>query len=765
MRIDNRNLFLDRIKTGINIFAGAGFSVLKNSDGVSLPTIDELMPNICQKFNITSSYSGNIEMVSSVLKRNSKDEFYAYLREMFFVKKYNDLYDALNNVSIKSFITTNIDNLFQTVINNSSRYYINEVFNFGVAKHKNDVVNYIPLHGSVELLESELYFGKFELNMVGNRNRQLFESAKADMYRYPTLFWGYGFHDGSVLDAIGDVLQNGTQDIWIMCRDGSEKIEFFRDMGLNVIVGDTDELLRIMKKDLPEYVSESDMLHDNSCWATFAIPNLQSVESLPVEQYYRQGNTHWYYILTRKAYETSLVKQIINFSLEEKNIVVVGMPFGGKTTLLMQVAVSYGKEAYYVDRLSTAQAKLLIKNIKDSQEAILLVDNCADDMEAFALLAKRDNIKLIGGTDEHLFEQSRHLLEGIKFKRINMADIDENEAKRIYYYIPKEYRCKSFVYKDDSADKYSMLELFAKNVKGVIKKGKIKEILQRIKNVDVNYLEIVLLTAYMVKHKSALSVDVLYYFLGSNITYKKIQHKLHAVNNLLTELDVKFYEDVEDQDYYKLRSNLFAAYTDEVGRKYFREVYRNVVSKLILQVPFSNIYRYDLFKRTAFDSDIFYELFVDEADELYNQIYNYDASGYAKQQMALYKAKSRRFAEAFADIDSASNMLPNNFSIKNTKAIIMFEANQDKNTPEALAALQDSMKQLDDCYHSDQRKVYHVQKYAEFAMALARKHSINQYLDNAKAWLEGLINKGDSISHKTKKLLSSVNKLLEQTEV
>lgn len=183
MRIDNRNLFLDRIKTGINIFAGAGFSVLKNSDGVSLPTIDELMPNICQKFNITSSYSGNIEMVSSVLKRNSKDEFYAYWREMFSVKKYNDLYDALNNVSIKSFITTNIDNLFQTVINNSSRYYINEVFNFGVAKHKNDVVNYIPLHGSVELLESELYFGKIELNMVGNRNRQLFESAKADILK------------------------------------------------------------------------------------------------------------------------------------------------------------------------------------------------------------------------------------------------------------------------------------------------------------------------------------------------------------------------------------------------------------------------------------------------------------------------------------------------------------------------------------------------------------------------------------------------------
>ena len=43
----------------------------------------------------------------------------------------------------------------------------------------------------------------------------------------PTLFWGYGFHDGSVNEIISQVLEEGTQDIWIQCIPGSEYIQFF----------------------------------------------------------------------------------------------------------------------------------------------------------------------------------------------------------------------------------------------------------------------------------------------------------------------------------------------------------------------------------------------------------------------------------------------------------------------------------------------------------------------------------------------------------
>lgn len=37
IKIDNRNIFFDKIKTGINLFTGAGFSVLESPSGNRLP--------------------------------------------------------------------------------------------------------------------------------------------------------------------------------------------------------------------------------------------------------------------------------------------------------------------------------------------------------------------------------------------------------------------------------------------------------------------------------------------------------------------------------------------------------------------------------------------------------------------------------------------------------------------------------------------------------------------------------------------------------
>lgn len=110
------------MKTGINLFTDAGFSKLESPDGKILPDANELCEEICQRFSISSTYSNDLEKLSSILKRNCKDEFQRYLRKRFTVDSYNELYDVLNLMNIKSFITTNIDNILQSVIDKSKNF-------------------------------------------------------------------------------------------------------------------------------------------------------------------------------------------------------------------------------------------------------------------------------------------------------------------------------------------------------------------------------------------------------------------------------------------------------------------------------------------------------------------------------------------------------------------------------------------------------------------------------------------------------------------
>ena len=80
-KIDNENIFLQKLRNGINLFLGAGFSLLPSPSGKELPKTSELLNEICKKFSINKSYSNDIEKVASVLKRNNSADFQIYLRE------------------------------------------------------------------------------------------------------------------------------------------------------------------------------------------------------------------------------------------------------------------------------------------------------------------------------------------------------------------------------------------------------------------------------------------------------------------------------------------------------------------------------------------------------------------------------------------------------------------------------------------------------------------------------------------------------------
>lgn len=759
VKIDNENIFYARLKNGINLFTGAGFSLLESPSGKILPKTSDLLTEICEKFSINKSYSNDIERVASVLKRNHSTEFQAYLREKYKITDYNSLYDTLNAINIKNIITTNIDNLIPLVMDNSKRYYLTNVSYYGPTKKDGQAINYIPLHGDVLLPESNLVFGKFELCSADDRNKGLFSMMYGELLKYPTLFWGYGFHDGSVNKILDYVLEHSKHEVWVQLMPDDSNIDYFRDLGVNVIVSNTEELLKSINDILvDDLTNDTNSMLTNTFWDNYKIPTLTSKSVLvePDNVFYESGKTSWYFVLSNIAYMTSWVEKIIDASLDSKNknVIIVGLPFSGKTTLLMQIACKYGSQVYYINDLTEAKAKLICNNCVSEKQVTILIDNCAEDICAYKLLADCPNIRTVATSDDFLFESSSHLLEGTVYKKVFIEDISGTEAKRIFDKIPPLIRKSHFVYKKNSNDKYSFFELISNNVRNIITDKKVHDMLERVKNRNTEAFELILLTAYLSVYRSAITTDIIIKYFN-DLKYDSIKQRIQLVNTYISEL---IEEDLVDQDYYSLRTGLFANLTHKVALRYYTEIYGKTILQFLREVQPNFVYKYYVFKRKAYDSNLFYQLFGNNADEAYQIVYFNDPSAYTLQQWALYKAKCHRYEEAFIDINKAINLLPNNLSIKNSRAIILFEANKDKNYSEAEPYLEEAMGILSDCYHCDKRKEYHLSKYQEFAIYLKTKYDNGSYISSAIEWAQELFENENTRNDRVERWLINLKK-------
>ena len=248
IQIDKIEMFKEALSTGINLFTGAGFSKLPDATGNTLPDASELCGEICHNFSISATYANDLERLSNIVNLRAKTKFQEYLRKKYTVTSYNKLYDVLNLVKINSFITTNIDNIIQCVMDHSTNYSLHSVVEYGAAKKDPSVIPFIPLHGNVKDITSHLYFGKNELANVDRDNRELFDTMHAKLLEAPTLFWGYGFHDNAIERTIARIFEKKRQEIWIQCMPGNDNIEYFRDLGCYVIEGTTENLLLWIQK-------------------------------------------------------------------------------------------------------------------------------------------------------------------------------------------------------------------------------------------------------------------------------------------------------------------------------------------------------------------------------------------------------------------------------------------------------------------------------------------------------------------------------------
>lgn len=757
INIDSPALFKETLKRGINLFTGAGFSVLESPSGHVLPTATSLCEEICERFSIKRTYAADLECLSNIVNMRAKQQFQEYLREKYTVTQYNPLYNALNKINIRSYITTNIDNLIQCIMDNSDRYSLHDIVLYGAAKDNLMALPYIPLHGEVKNLKTNLYFGKNELVNVDVDNKELFDIMHGKLLEAPTLFWGYGFHDHAIEKTIAKTMEKHKQDVWIQCRKGDKNIDYFRDLGCFVIEADTDQLLKWIDEEAGQLVSSTDQAKE-SILQKFEIPSRNQLSTISRKDYFCTAKTHWYCIFYEYPYARQYVNWVREKALEQKNVIVTGMPFSGKTTLLMQVALAFHADIkLFLQTPNKEHAKTIINKIK-GKDVVIFLEDCCSDIESCKLFMAQPNIRVVGVTDDYAYESSKHIIAGIKHAHIEITEISLEESQRIYEHIPKELKKEKFTYhanREQGDDKISMLEFMERNIENVLTEAKVKEILDRVRENTLDGFEIIALTTYLSVNSSILSTDVLISYF-ENADYNVIQDKLDVVRSYLKEEAIEFDVDAENQDYYNLRSHLFLAYANNLLLRQYKKQYGEIIRRFIMNVSPYKIFKRHIFKRRAYDAKFFHLLFSERGHDLYERIFAYDHSEYTLQQWALYKACLKDYMSAFADIDKAINMNKNNFSIKNSRAIILFEANKDKNTKESLSGIDEAMCILEKCFYSDKRKVYHVQKYAEFALFLANSKGNDNYVENAEKWLTKLILTKESCSKYTKRLLDRI---------
>ena len=131
----------------------------------------------------------------------------------------------------------------------------------------------------------------------------------------------------------------------------------------------------------------------------------------------------------------------------------------------------------------------------------------------------------------------------------------------------------------------------------------------------------------------------------------------------------------------------------------------------------------------------------EEGKQFYEKAFLFDnRNPYVLQQGALYLSSKQKYQEAFDWIDKAKNLTNDRqFSIRNSHAIIMFEANYNIDTDEAKEQLDRSMEILHKCFNDDMRKTFHAKTYADQALRYYRKynnHKSIEYLQQSLVWLE-----------------------------
>lgn len=774
MEIQNENSLIHAMKTGINVFVGAGFSLYAyDKKKQNLPSGNGLANELKSMFNVKAA---SLSMISTILQRKAKTEFKAFLTERFSVDSYESFYDNLNLVNVKSYFTTNIDNLIPKIVSaENSKRFINDLLVNGENADANRI-NYLPLHGCVENPENEYVFDVQSLATTFGNNPRIWSYLSNACEKNPTIFLGYSYSDNSVIQALSSyrTFENAQKEKWILLYNPTDdQIEFYEALDFTIIKGEIKEFLELLpnildNEELSGKKNEEEEIRDIFKSNLVPLDNRNQV-SRPIIDFFRGQVPIWSDILSNKIYRVSYYKQIQDSIYNQnRQTIVIGAPVSGKTTLAMLLAYNVQFEGVKLmySGLTLSKVDFILK-ILGNLKALIFVENFTDNIEAFLKLSQAKNITVVGVDRSQFYSTVSHMLTPQMFDIINVTELSDNDIQGVFNSVPVEIKASSMKTKRKSKDIYaadSIYEFVIRNIKGQNIVERYKKIIHDLEHDDSNLMEFLLLCAYMHKCRVPLSIEVAYSYFSDIYNYQYVLEMKDELEDMLSEFEGS--NDLLDSsiEYYYPRTYFIA----EAILKYSSPLLlKKIMSKVIDNVPKYLIYNFKTFRKFAFDSLLTAKAFVDWKDgmDFYKSAYLYDNENpYVLQQGALFLSKKKQYQEAFKWIDKAINSTNDKyFSIRNSHAIILFDANYELELNNMVEEQLDrSMEILHKCYHDDSRKIFHAIVYADQAeryfIKVNSEKTIN-YLQQAKKWLKEE-SSNNSWNYELKQRLSKVEKIL-----
>lgn len=768
---------LKSLKEGINLFVGSGFPLLAiDMQGKSLPTGESLLSELRDEFNDLPK-SLDLPKSAMYLEKTNKETFIKYLKGRFSVLNFDSKYLNLLKVNLKGIMSTNIDNLFLKLFENSLSMYLNDVTVSGAVFNEAKAIKYVPLHGSIYNNERKLVFSSADISSAFSNDRDMWQYLRMAIEEYPTIFWGYSLNDSGVIQTLfsNPSRESYQKTKWIVLRkkDDSE-IKYFEALGFNVIISDTQSFLEYLKEKESEFAEtesyKSDYINLND-FKDISIPKIGKGPIRPLSEFFIGAPPIWNDIFSNKIYKTSHYEKIIDLiNKSQKHLIVVGTPVSGKTTLMMQIAANYNFNGHkFVSGYIHPTRAHIISKLFWKTKLLFFIDDFRDNLVSIEILSNNPNIKLVCFDREHNYEVISHKIKDSIFDFYDITELTTRDLQAIYDSIPSDIKKKQLVTSKSSED--SIFEFVCLNIEKQSVKERFKMVYGELNNKSNDLLDLFVMCCYCHACRIPVSIDMAFAFLGDNSQhYTEILNTIDQLGKLIRDYDYSDSLIDKDQDYFQPRSHIVA---ETVMEQIPSVILRRVLNRFHSNVPIFRIVNYHIFKKIAYDKDFFIRAFPEwkEGKEFYDDLYQRDNDFYILQQGALYLANKRKFADAFDWIDLAIQESEGRiFSIKNTHAIIMFEANVNGSSSDPIVRqnLDKSMKILSDCYRIDNRKYYHARIFAVQAIEYYKKYFdsvAKDYLVVAKERLTKELNGQPFFKHKRlRELQKEVTELIEKNE-
>jgi tetratricopeptide (TPR) repeat protein len=772
MKIENEFTFKKALSDGVNLFLGSGFPVLaKSADGRLLPTGRELLIELKEQFPVEYAHKLNLAQLCTILESKAPQEFHNYLHYRFTVADFDVRYHNLNNVYVKTIFTTNVDDLLYEVYASSTNQYLNDIDINGPVFNDRKAIDMVALHGSVVQNKRPLVFSVFNISTAFREDPDRWYFLSRKIQEYPTLFWGYNLDDAGVLEALSPKTIQGRpqKDKWIAMTDYDEGVRnYFQALGFQIIETNTTELLDFLGdlKTPPTFMKPTGKrLTTRELFPQEALPDIATIPARPIIEFYLGAAPSWQDVYAGRLHSTAHCATIRNLINAGKNTIVIGMAACGKTTLMMQVAMQLSSDRHILvcESLTYEQAQLIINTLA-GQPAVIFVDNFTDRIDTCRYLMQHNNVIVVGFDRDYNFDIVAHRIDTSHCQIIEVSELQDRDISEIISRIPANIR-SPYAKSPELAPgrQASLFDVIEANITRPTLNTRFRSVLVQIEQQDIRLLDILLAGCYTHSCRTVMSMDMLIAFLRDVETdYRKIYEMCRNLGSMITEYYGPLAD--EEQDYWTPHSTLMA---EAVLNQASPESLRRILIRFHKNVSPYRIPRYDVFRKLAYNANLFVKAFPDwrEGKEFYDRAYFRDSTPYLRQQGAIYLAHKKRFDDAFAWIDEAVTQSGGKiWSILNSHAVILFKANigRSPTDPTVQRTLQKSMDILSGCYIDDKRKTYHALTFADQAIqyyGIYNNAAALAYLETAKQWLAEEVTRSPWNKH-VKQLYSEISSIL-----